>query len=306
MATAATAAALGAGPASAAPLTADTMPGGGLHTLTDMYGTQGFVWADPANKPIGFIQMGHSAGFRQVGGPVTIHDFEGKPFAKSVVTKAAGGADAVLSGPATLVNGGATAKFNPTIALRDGTIKRVTGFAKVSELDMGAKVCFSGQAPLAGETPAEHVYCGSIDELPAAGTNCGEQGNAWGGFPRSKCLIRLQQLPGYQTDRHGDSGSAAWLDNGDGTVKLVGIDSATDSSGKTAWIESIDAITAAFGGKPYVESTSCGLDLFCWLRQLLGLSAGQVAAPGQLTEFPAEAGVPVEVARQLDAFNAGK
>lgn len=195
-------------------------------------GTIGYAWTVDGKTVAGHVTVNHLAG---AGAVVTTTAALGVPSVSVRTKQTTDAADLSLIGSI----GG---NVEPSILLSSGNILYVSKYASAGALQQGQQVCHSGW----NETTKKLPYvCGTIVAIGATG-NCHADGSG-----SSTCRVLIKGMNGW-VGGPGDSGAAAYIANGNGTITLVG-----NYKGESAGYGVIEPVYAAmqiFGGRPYVSA----------------------------------------------------
>lgn len=195
-------------------------------------GTIGYGWVDDSGRVVGHVTVDHL-----VRGSKSVEFVSTSNFSDPahLTVPVIGTTDDVDVGVIAAV----ADELEPIIELSDGTRLTVTNYARAGGIAVGQEVCHSGQNDV---TATLHEVCGDVVSVGATSDCKANNGS-------STCAVEVKSTrsDGY-AGGPGDSGSAAYTYNSDGTVTVVGTYKAAGAG--TGVFEPTYAAMDAFAGHP--------------------------------------------------------
>lgn len=210
------------------------IPGGGWAGCSSGCGTIGMAWSDNNGNLVGHITVDHLGG--GVGDMISAVAWKNVPAKTLRIIKQTHQADVKMIEPID------SRRVIPTIITSAGKSYIISSWAREGDIVVGQRVCQSGWN--ATTQSKGGVVCGTVSNVGPT-DHCRAIGTG-----KSSCAVTFYHDSGF-TCGPGDSGSAVWSENKDGTIMLLGtIGSNTGSSCK---FEPIYATSQIFGGRPYTQ-----------------------------------------------------
>lgn len=195
-------------------------------------GTIGYGWVDDSGRVVGHITVDHLVRGAKSVSFVETSNFAEPTYKTVPVIGTTDDVDVGVIAPVADV-------LEPVVELADGTRLTVTNYARAGSIVEGQQVCHSGQNEV---TATLHEICGQVISVGATSGCKADNGS-------STCAVEIKsnREDGYPGGL-GDSGSAAYTYNSNGTITVVGTYKAAGSG--TGVFEPTYAAMDVFEGHP--------------------------------------------------------
>ena len=203
-------------------------------------GTVGLPWADDKGRVVGHLTVDH------LGPPVT-------PSSHGLPTTLLEGAQQTWDADLRIIKpvAGGTGIIPRIVTSDEKKSYEISDWAREGDITVGQRICHGGWND--GTQKRGGVVCGTVTKVGPT-DKCRNNGSG-----SSTCLVTYtgEGADGFYGGG-GDSGSAVWTEQPDGTIKVVGIHKSGNGK-KTGFFEPIYAATQLFGGHPLTATHKLSL-----------------------------------------------